>query len=300
MARPNFFIVGAPKSGTTALHHFLRQHPEIYMPAAKEPHFFGCADDPELPGRGRTLDQYLALFRGGEGKHSVGEASVYYLYSRQAARNIRAFNPDARVIIMLRNPITMIPSLHQQRVYSDNERLHDLDAALDAEVPRRRGEVRIPRKTLNPHALFYSEMGRYTVQVQRYLEIFDPKQIRIILFDDFVADLAKEYRATLAFLGVDPNFQPGFERVNDSKSIRRLWVRRWLERPLDKGRLRGLLPSRRRIYERLRRWNTLPGKATTVTEAQEQRLRQEFGDDIQALSKLLGRNLDHWVRCDSG
>lgn len=296
MVKPDFFIVGAPKSGTTALHQFLRLHPDIYMPSAKEPHFFGCADEPELPGRGRTLEQYLELFREGADKRRVGEASVYYLYSGQAARNIHAFNPDARIIIMLRNPVTMIPSLHQQRVYSDNERITDLDAALNAEGPRRRGELGIPRKTLNPHALFYSEMGRYTAQVKRYLDVFNPDQVRIILFDDFVADLAGEYRKTLDFLGVDSEFQPTFERVNDSEFIRRLWARRWLERPLQKGRLRGLVPFRRYLYDRFHRWNTASGKATAVTPVQEQRLRNEFVEDIRGLEGILARDLSHWYQ----
>lgn len=290
---PNFFIVGAPKSGTTALYHFLRQHPEIFMPAAKEPHFFGSADDPEVPSR--TLDEYLGLFREGAGKPCVGEASVYYLYSREAARNIRAFNPRARIIIMLRNPVAMIPSLHRQRVYSDNETLADLDAALAAEGPRRRGELKIPRRTNNPHALFYRDIGRYSKQVERYLDIFPRDRVHIILFDDFVADLAAVYRATLEFLEVDPTFVPVFERVNDSRSIRSPAVRRWLERPLHKGRLRGLVPFRRRIHESLQQWNTLPGDKVKPTEAQEALLRREFAEDIRDLSALIGRDLSHWL-----
>lgn len=293
MVRPNFFIVGAPKSGTTALYHFLRQHPDIHMPAAKEPHFFGRAAEPETPGR--TLEEYLGLFDGWSGEQEVGEASVYYLFSKHAARHISAFDQHARIIIMLRNPVTMIPSLHQQRVYSDNERLTDLDAALDAEGPRRRGEMRIPRKTRNPHALFYSEIGRYSAQVRRYLEVFPREQVHIIWFDDFVADARGAYRDTLSFLGVDPGFEPAFERVNDSLSVRRFWVRRWLERPLDKGRLRGLVPLRGRLHARIKDWNTEPGKSAVVTTAQQQRLRAQFADDIHALSDMLGRDLSRWL-----
>lgn len=294
---PNFFIVGAPKSGTTALYHFLRQHPQIFMPAAKEPHFFGCAAEPETPSR--TLEEYLRLFQAGTGKPCVGEASVYYLYSKQAARNIHAFNPDARIIMMLRNPVAMIPSLHHQRVYSDNERLFDLDDALAAEGPRRRGEMRIPRKTNNPHALFYRDIGRYAAQVRRYLEVFPREQVHIILFDDFVADLGGTYRATLEFLGVDQEFVPKFERVNDSRAVRSPFVRRWVERPLNKGRLRGLVPFRRRLYEAVHQWNTLAGVKPLPTPAQEALLRRELADDIRELSTLIGRDLSHWLEADS-
>ena len=294
---PNFFIVGAPKSGTTALYHFLRQHPQIFMPEAKEPHFFGGAAEPEKPRR--TLQEYLGLFRDGVGKPCVGEASVYYLYSKTAARNIYAFNPAARIIIMLRNPIAMIPSLHHQRVYSDNERLLDLDDALAAEGPRRRGEMRIPRKTNNPHALFYRDIGRYSAQVKRYLEIFPVEQVHIILFDDFVADVAEAYRGTLRFLGVDPSFVPTFERVNDSRAIRSPFVRRWLERPLNKGRLRGLVPFRRNLYEAVHRWNTLAGVKLLPTPAQAALLRREFANDIRELSTIIGRDLSHWLEASS-
>lgn len=294
--KPNFFIVGAPKSGTTALYHFLRQHPEIYMPEAKEPHFFGSADEPEVASR--SLEEYLDLFRCGAGKPRVGEASVYYLYSKRAARRIHEFDPGARIIIMLRNPVEMIPSLHHQRVYSDNERLTDLDEALAAEAPRKRGEIKIPRKTHNPHALFYRDVGRYSVQVQRYLDVFPREQVHIILFDDFVADLPGVYRRTLEFLGVDPAFRPKFERVNDSQSIRSHSVRRWLERPLDKGRLRGLVPFRRRLYESVRRWNTVAGLKPQVTERQRSFLRREFAEDIRILSSMIGRDLSPWLSAE--
>lgn len=297
VVKPNFFIVGAPKSGTTALYHFLRQHPQIFMPPAKEPHFFGNADDPERPSR--TLDEYLALFRDGAGKPRVGEASVYYLYSRQAPQRIHHFDPNVRIIIMLRNPVEMIPSLHHQRVYSDNERLTDLDEALAAEAPRKRGELKIPRKTHNPRALFYREVGRYSVQVQRYLDVFPREQVHIILFDDFVADLPGVYRRTLEFLGVDPAFRPEFERVNDSQSIRNRHVRRWLERPLDKGRLRGLVPFRRQLYESVRRWNTMVGLKPQVTEEQKSFLRHEFAEDIRILSSMIGRDLSPWLSAGS-
>lgn len=296
--KPNFFIVGAPKSGTTALYHFLRQHPDIYMPNAKEPHFFGCADEPEIASR--TLSEYLDLFREGGGKPRVGEASVYYLYSRQAARRIHDFDPNARIIIMLRDPVSMIPSLHQQRFYSDNETIPDLEQALAAESARKNGGLPMPRRINNPHALFYRDIGRYSEQVKRYLEVFPRDQIKIILFDDFIAHLPGVFRDTLVFLGVDPDFSPVFERVNDSRWVRYLWLRRWLEQPLHRGRLRGLVPFRRTLYEALRSWNTLGDSKNRVSATQKERLRREFEPEIRQLAKLIGRDLQHWIHPQGG
>ncbi|NLF38083.1 sulfotransferase, partial [bacterium] len=105
MRLPDFFIVGAPKSGTTALHAYLGRHPSIFVPARKEPHFFGS--DIVSPAFVRDRDAYLSLFAGATTEARVGEASIWYLYSKRAAREIKEFNPDARIIIMLRNPVDM-------------------------------------------------------------------------------------------------------------------------------------------------------------------------------------------------
>ena len=126
--KPNFFIVGAPKCGTTALYRYLRLHPNIYMPAKKEPHFF-AQDLGSYPAI-KTMDQYSALFAGAEPRHTgIGEASVYYLRSTVAIPNIRAFNPEARLIAMFRNPVEMVHSFHSQLLYWSEESVTDFEAA---------------------------------------------------------------------------------------------------------------------------------------------------------------------------
>src|SRR5579859_908594 len=130
--RPNFFIVGAPKCGTTALNHYLSAHPEIFM-AKKEMHHFG-ADlkfGPQFFRRDRA--EYLAEFAGGQGRKRVGESSVWYLFSREAAAELKAFNPEARVIIMLREPVAMLHSLFHQFRADGNEPLLVFEEALAAE-----------------------------------------------------------------------------------------------------------------------------------------------------------------------
>jgi len=146
MRTPDFFIVGAPKCGTTAMSDYLRQHPEIYMPQRKEPHFFGSDLDAPYPYFIRDKEQYFSLFAEAKDEKRVGEASVWYLYSKRAAFEIKEFCPTASIIIMLRNPVDMIYSLHSQRLFTGNEDIPDFEEALEAEEDRKRG-LRIPSRT---------------------------------------------------------------------------------------------------------------------------------------------------------
>jgi hypothetical protein len=109
MPYPNFFIVGAPKSGTTALHTYLGMHPEVFM-GPKEAHFFA----PDVRIEPLDSDKYFEGFVGAEGKACIGEASVFYLYPEKAAAAIHEFNPNAKIIVMLRNPVDLLYSLHSQ------------------------------------------------------------------------------------------------------------------------------------------------------------------------------------------
>ena len=139
--KPNFFIVGAPKCGTSALYEYLGAHPEIFMSPYKEPHFFGS----DLQQRWRpTKSQYFSCFAKARDEKRVGEASVHYLYSKCAAAEIKEFCPEARIIIMLRDPVEMLYSLHSQSIFSGNEVINDFEEALEAEADRKLGR-RIPR-----------------------------------------------------------------------------------------------------------------------------------------------------------
>jgi len=127
MRKPDFFIVGAPKCGTTALYRFLSQHPEIFLPKVKEVHFFGS--DLYLPGYVPDTEKYLRLFANARDETRVGEASVWYLYSKVSAAEIKHFAPEASILIMLRNPVDMIHSLHSQLQYVGVERIKGFESA---------------------------------------------------------------------------------------------------------------------------------------------------------------------------
>jgi Sulfotransferase family len=204
---PDFFIVGHPKCGTTALYEMLRAHPQIYMPELKEPWYF--ADDllprfqpPRSAPPLRTLDDYLAVFAGARLDQRVGEASSAYLLSRTAAARIAAAAPDARIVAILREPASFLRSLHLQLLRTHVESKQDLAKALALEPARRAGR-KIPRRSHRPQLLRYSDHVRYVEQLRRYRDAFGPEQLLVLIYDDFRADNDATVRRVRGFLGVD-------------------------------------------------------------------------------------------------
>ncbi|HEX6669849.1 MAG TPA: sulfotransferase domain-containing protein, partial [Gemmatimonadales bacterium] len=181
--KPNFFIVGAPKCGTTALYEYLRPHPNIFLSEVKEPHFF--AKDLGTYPYIKSVEAYARLFADAGPQHlGVGEASVYYLRSTVAIANIREFNPDARLIAMYRNPVEMLYSFHAQLLYVAEESESDFETAWRLQEQRGRG-FGLPPRSRGAFLVQYGELGRFGTQTQRLLTIFPPEQVKLILYDDF-------------------------------------------------------------------------------------------------------------------
>ena len=308
-AKPNFFIVGAPKCGTTSLHEYLQRHPDIFMPFYKEPHFFGA----DLQGsrfeqfRGKP-QKYLKLFQDVRGESRIGESSPWYLASEEAAQEIYAYDPQAKIIIMLRNPVDMMYSMWSQFRYSGNEQIETFEAALAAEPDRRQGK-RIRRAAHCITGLLYRDMARYPRQVQRYFDRFGRENVRVIIFDDFIADTAAVYRSVLEFLAVDSSFQPRFDIANPNKIARMAWLRNLIissgfSLMLLKDRLtylattHSLVPYsyRTRAVEGVIAIYTKYESRSPLTPELRQRLAREFASEIDSLSTLLDRDLSHWYR----
>ena len=291
MRKPNLFIVGAPKSGTTAMDQYLGRHPEIFMADRKESHFFGR----DLTARyGRpTKAEYLSYFSLAGKEKRVGESSVFYLFSKEAGSEIKAFSPEAKIIIMLRNPVDMMYSLHAYKIYHATEDIEDFSAALKAEEDRKKG-LRIPPSTQFVESLYYRQLGRYSEQVKRYLDVFGRENMHVIIFDDFKTDTPGEYRRTLAFLGVDPDFAPEFEIINPTGMARSKLIQRLANFTLARSyMLRQIIPQSLRSI--VRRLNTIQkGPAPMAAELRRQ-LQAEFAPEVERLSELLGRDLTCWT-----
>jgi hypothetical protein len=220
---PDFFIVGQPKSGTTALYEMLRGHPQIFMPDSKEPWFF--ADEllertpPRPGGTPATLEEYSSWFAGAAPGQRAGEASALYLWSRSAAARIAEARPDARIVAILREPASFLRSLHLQFVQTYVETESDLRRALELEDARRRGE-QVPRHTYWPQALMYSDHVRYVRQLQRYRDVLAPEQMLVLIYDDFRADNDATVRQVLRFLDVDDTLAIDTLHANPTVQVR--------------------------------------------------------------------------------
>jgi hypothetical protein len=293
--RPDVFIVGAFKAGTTALYAYLRAHPQVFMSVPKEPMYFGADLTPRY--RRMTEDEYLQLFQAAQASQHAGEASPWYLYSASAAREIVDFNPDAKPIVMLRNPVDVMYSQHSQLVFNQREDLTDFAEALAAEDDRRAGR-RIPPDAIRPEALFYRHSVRFAEQLQRYFDVFGRDGVQVIVFDDLVADPRAAYRSTLAFIGADPDFEVDLSVYNPNRATRSGRISRLVfapPRPLRGafGRLRRV-PLAHRIRDALVSANSRQAKRPPMDPELRRELTVEFRPQVAELGELIGRDLSAW------
>ena len=304
---PDFFIVGHQKCGTTALYRMLSAHPQIFMPGLKEPWYFASElrarfKSAGSSGRPETLQEYLALFRDAAPGQLAGEASPQYIRSQSAPRRIAELFPDARIIAIFREPASFLRSLHLQLVATHIEVETDLRAALAREPARREGK-RIPRRSLSPQSLLYSDHVRYTEQLSRLHEAFPAEQVLVLIYEDFRRDNEATVRAVQRFLGVDDSL--ALETVetkplNVVRSMRMHQFRRALRRrglnPKAGGRLAravdALAPAPLRgealsvMFRRVAYARQQPPDEQLMLE-----LRRRFAPEVLALSDYLERDL---------
>ena len=298
MRKPDFYIVGGYKCGTSLMHQFLRQHSEIFMPEAKEIYHFGSDLTFKYPKV--TKKEYLEFFVGAKNEKRIGDATAAYPMSRKAAKEIKQFNSDAKIIIMLRNPVEMIYSLHSEMVYQGYELIKDFSSAINAEDARRLGKnissyIRCPVENL-----YYLKVPLFTSQVKRYFDVFGRENVHIIIFDDLKRDTAEEYCKTLQFLGVSGQFQPNFKIVNPNKSVRSEKIRDFLKNlpPKYKQFGKAILPFRMlrgKVFRGLLFMNTRYVNRQPLPEKLKKELKMYFRSEVNQLSTLLKCDLTYWT-----
>jgi hypothetical protein len=296
MTLPDFFIVGAPRCGTTALNSWLQQHPEIFIPAVKEMHFFG-ADLGSSSVFHQDRGKYLAQFQAAGESKRAGEASVWYLYSESAPREMRSFNPASRAIIMLRNPVEMVQSLHAKLLLIGDETIRDFREALAAEEKRKRSLTR-PDGTIPVAPVLYREAVKFTRHVKRWQQVLGKGRVHIIIYDDLARDAAGTYQNVLRFLEVSEEFTPEFRVVNEHKRTRSMGLHRFLQNPPPLAwKLRRLLVPKGWHPGRVAMRLNTPSEARPEMEQDLlMSLRREFRPEVEELSGLLGRDLMHWCK----
>lgn len=290
-ARPNFFIIGAPKSGTTALSEYLRQHPDVSFSEPKEPHFF---NDDFSHRHINSMEAYLACFSHAVGNElAIGEGSVFYLYSKSAVPNIVRRWPEARFIVMLRNPVEATYSWHWQSLYSFAEELTDFEQAWRAQQDRLAGK-RLPKGNRVREALHYGPLFCYAEQLQRVFGAVPSAQVKIVLFDDFKNDAGRTYQDVLEFLDLPQMDLPRYEVMNPSKRVRYPVLERTIRLGVAIRRFMGIEQGLG-IATRLKGWNTRYEKRPPLTEAFREELRDYYRDDIRRTAAMTGHDLEHWL-----
>ncbi len=303
MNEPNFFIVGAPKCGTTALSEYLRDHPNIYISEPKEPHYFTF--DFEQYRVTKTWEEYINLFAQSTREHTaVGEGSVFYLFSTVALNKIREYDPEAKIIVMLRNPVDMIYSFHSQLVFTADESEKSFEKAWRLQETRQQGK-QIPTQCREAAFLQYAQMGKLGEQVERLQAVFPAEQVKIILFEDFVKSTKDVYDDVLKFLNVTNEQRTEFVRINENKSHKMGAVGNFTAKPpalLTNVALkaRDILGIKELgILDTIRSFNTKVAAREPLSDELRAEMIEEFTPDVQKLAQLLDRDLSHWLTAKS-
>lgn len=285
---PNFFIVGAPKAGTTSLYYYLKRHPDVFMSSIKEPNFFSYDETVKQnlyhKEKGvANLQDYKKLFADCNGHKAIGEASVSYLFYPSVPEKLRAMVPGARIIMSLRNPVERAYSHY----YMENK-LGYVSESLEDIVFRR-------SKHKNAHLYYqqYVELGLYYEQVKRYLDAFGKDQVKIFIYDDLSDKLEAMLLSVFDFLDIEQIPLPGVGGRYNTYSIPRNPLFRFL---YSQKRLRTLarkmVPSE--SIEAIKNLFLTRSKKAASNEAIVKELKRIYTPDIKNLEKLLDRNLSSW------
>jgi hypothetical protein len=299
--KPNLFIIGAPKAGTTSIAAYLADHPDVCFSTPKEP-FYWATDIPRTAHdlKVESLEQYLGLFKTDGKEYKVlAEGSTIYLRSTKAVENILKFNPDAKFITILRNPAEVAYAYHMEQVYCHNEPEKDFKKAWELKAERLKGNS-LPDRCRSPECLQYGEIPAYYEQIKRLINVCPKDQYKIIIFDDFKRDVASVYADVLSFVGLAHDGRIDFPVENSSHNRRFTFISEFmmnppkiLEQPILNfrqrywGKKNGLIPYVKSKFN-------VKKEREKLAEATYNELVDYFCDDIQMLENILDQKLALW------
>jgi hypothetical protein len=215
--KPNFFILGAGKSGTTSLYHYLKQHPDIFMSPVKEPSFF-CKDFQVI----KNPIEYFELFDSVKNETAIGEVSHAYLTNPSTAKVLKTLFSEAKFIVILRNPADRAYSLYHHMRRNGYEKINSFEKALRAEEGRVGSEnfrIKCPQYYYN---FLYFRSGLFGDQIERYFSFFDKNQFHFLTLDRLKTDPISSLKLIFKFLGINPDFKVKFQIHNKSNATTRL------------------------------------------------------------------------------
>jgi hypothetical protein len=297
MKKVDFFLIGWPKTGSTSLHYYLSQHPDIFMSRTKESYFF-CTDilnECDQHGQSgyyqfRSEAEYQELFRGSQPEQLLGESSVFYAISKDAIQNIKNHNPKAKLLIILRDPIELLDSWYSYLCLHSRETADSLEQALELQQVRRSGRE-WPANTQAPIHLRYDHLVDFPLHLKRIFSLVDQKSVKIIFYDEFKFEREKTVADTFSFLDVDPSFIPDFTEQNVSRKVKHGRLKTFIDRNKS-SIVRALKPlgilaangPLHRLYQRL---FTVDERRAAVNTDRKTNLQQRYLPVLRETSELL-------------
>lgn len=311
-------IVGAPRCGTTSLARYLGGHPDICAANVKEPHFFSrrrLSALPEIVRAAAIQSEYVdRFFPNKRSDQLLLDGSVSYLYAPDRLKPALDAWPNARFIIAVRNPLEMLPSLHLRHVCNGDEDETAFERAWTLIEERRQGK-KIPRTCVDPRLLDYAEIGRLGKYVRKFFDLVGRERCLVSVFDDLVADPAKQYQLVLKFLDLGDDERNSFQPFRASTGLRSVRLQRLLKRPpiartliaSEASLRREGISAEKRITEipgvhslkslrkRLLKWNRTAAPSLKLSPELRAEMCAKFKDDVSELSSLLDRDFSHWL-----
>lgn len=295
---PNFFIVGGPKCGTTAMVEYLRTHPDIFICEPKEPNYF--SDNLPETKYVDKFNDYLDLFKKATSFKIIGDASVFSMFSKVAIRNIYKSNSEAKLLIMLRNPVKMVPSYHLQIQYTLEEDIKDLYVALELEKERELGN-NIPKNSKCSKLLRYSKIAKYGEQLENVYKYFPKNQVKVILFDDFIKSNRNTYKEVLDFLEIEDDGRKDFPKINEAKKAKSMFISKIVNRPPKIAKVLAKIVRKILNKPRLGLLSALDSANREVTEKKEVTIKEKnilleiYSEDIKKTEEIINRDLSSWL-----
>lgn len=313
-------IVGAPRTGTTSLAQYLRAHPSVCFSKLKEPHFFSQRDLDGLPVeelREIVSAEYLQRYfpDRDDDRPLLAEGSVTYLYTPERMRPILRLWPNAKFIIGLRDPIEMIPSLHQRLLVLGDETVRDFEKAWRLVGERKEGRC-IPSSCIEPRWLRYDQLGRLGQYVEQFISVVGRDRCFFVIHDDLRADPVRVYHDLLDFLDLPQIALANPKPRRTGRSFKHGWLQRLLMRPpivtrrllagdayrrrfgkidrVQKPKPKGLQMVER-ARKRLLKWNEAEAVPTSLSDELREEFRALYRDDVAHLEEIVGRDLGHWL-----
>lgn len=302
MRKPDLFLIGGARCGTTSMASYLAGHPEIFWSTPKELWYF-CR--PDLPNRIETTfspADYLDFFKPAlPEQRYLAEGSVSYFYAEGAVQRILEFNPAARFIVMLRNPLEAVVSLHRRMLLNDQESEADFTRAWRLQETRRQGR-QVPWKCQNAGYLMYRDWCLWGRHLERVFRVAGRDRVCVMLFDDFKPDPRGAYEKILDFLGLESDGRTQFAVENQGRSYRHQRLVNVIDLLLTAGshirrtlKLPASLTTLRSPLRKLKQLQMREAGGGKPSSAIGDELQEAFAADIMRLSRLLGRDLRAWL-----